>query len=878
MKRVLLVLLTLISIKAMSQMEIKEGSFKKITDYVMSDRDEHLDGNGNPMALIKITTENISSEERDKLYFKGNLATDFDVVPKIGELYVYLSAEAATYIEIKHPDFGKCTIDIMETLGEYLEDFTGYEMVVVSNFKIDPDLLPKHNYLVINTDQDNAMIYVDDEFVGLKESSSLLSVDTIHTWRIECDMFETETGELTLSAGDPVIISKSLKPNYGYVNVTTIPEDSALVFIDKKFVGTTPYQSDMIDSGTHDIMVLKDNFKTIIQTFETDSAYTTNLDLNMEYNVVNVTVNADSLSKIYVDDKYKGNGSWSGILNEGIHLFEARKINHKTSFVEKELSVGSNDTIFLEDSKPIYSSIDIQTVPDEVDIYIDNEHYGKTQHSRLFINKIIMGQHQIKYVKDGYALSISTINVEENETLSLYETLTEGYNVEIETDSIGDLVYVDEQLIGKAPLNVSLTSGMHNIKIKRDSYQIEEDFIIGKERNNNIKLSFSKKIRIESDKTGDNVFVDGVRVGDTPCDVNIPFGMHKVKIVRNGKDKLIVVDSAFVERNINVENDDNNTIVKMPLGMDVTIRSMEKNKSVLIDNQEVGRRTDSVKIYLPFYKTWDVTLKNGRNEVTETIEVKEKGGSDKFDIYYGQLIKFDSNMSGDAVIIDGKKVGYTPVEIDVPEGNHVVKVKRNRKFDVKNMHVVKDGNMGYYKFNPRKESYSQFIDNGMRFFTFNAAVSPEEKLSFGLSLGSYRHVGWYLSAMTNFDLIDGRYYTGITQLLPFFKSDIDKYSYSEYITNFNIDSRLSVLGGIMFKTAGPIYVKAGAGYGIYSTYYKTVTDRWSLDAENSYKGLLLSAGLQFNMRNLIISADVIAPLDFKTIEFKVGLGLGWKKK
>ncbi|MBQ3593950.1 MAG: PEGA domain-containing protein, partial [Bacteroidales bacterium] len=97
-------------------------------------------------------------------------------------------------------------------------------------------------------------------------------------------------------------------------------------------------------------------------------------------------------------------------------------------------------------------------------------------------------------------------------------------------------------------------------------------------------------MRIESDKTGDNVFVDGVRVGDTPCDVNIPFGMHKVKIVRNGKDKLIVVDSAFVERNINVENDDNNTIVKMPLGMDVTIRSMEKNKSVLIDNQEVGRR------------------------------------------------------------------------------------------------------------------------------------------------------------------------------------------------------------------------------------------------------------------------------------------------
>ena len=35
---------------------------------------------------------------------------------------------------------------------------------------------------------------------------------------------------------------------------------------------------------------------------------------------------------------------------------------------------------------------------------------------------------------------------------------------------------------------------------------------------------------------------------------------------------------------------------------------------------------------------------------------------------------------------------------------------------------------------------------------------------------------------------------------------------------------------------------------------------------------------QFNMKNIIISTDLIAPYDFKTIELKVGFGIGWKKR
>ena len=56
MKRILLVIFTLISLNAFSQLQVKEGSFKHIPNAVMNDKYEHLDGNDLPMALIKIST------------------------------------------------------------------------------------------------------------------------------------------------------------------------------------------------------------------------------------------------------------------------------------------------------------------------------------------------------------------------------------------------------------------------------------------------------------------------------------------------------------------------------------------------------------------------------------------------------------------------------------------------------------------------------------------------------------------------------------------------------------------------------------------------------------------------------------------------------
>lgn len=131
-KFILLILFIITALTSFPQIHVKENSFHKIDGFLMMDKSEHIDDNDVPMALIKISTENISAEERRKMTFKGNLATYFDMQFKTSEIYLYLST-TATFLEIHHPDYGKTEY----WLPEDLCDYCGYEMVVVSDYNAE---------------------------------------------------------------------------------------------------------------------------------------------------------------------------------------------------------------------------------------------------------------------------------------------------------------------------------------------------------------------------------------------------------------------------------------------------------------------------------------------------------------------------------------------------------------------------------------------------------------------------------------------------------------------------------------------------------------------------------------------------------------------
>ena len=180
MKKIFLILLTFISLNVFSQtrnFKVLEGSFHKVEGCVTIPA--YTDVNDLPMGVIKIITENITEQERTRLIFEGNLAMGIIVEQKVGETWVYVTARAATFLRIKHPDFGVTEFNIpmeidpnqcYEMVLQYIPPTTSSEQTKLQN-----------NFLSIIADQPNAIIYIDEEYFSKKHFFKSLTIYTTHT-------------------------------------------------------------------------------------------------------------------------------------------------------------------------------------------------------------------------------------------------------------------------------------------------------------------------------------------------------------------------------------------------------------------------------------------------------------------------------------------------------------------------------------------------------------------------------------------------------------------------------------------------------------------------------------------------------------------------
>lgn len=417
MKRHIVLFIALFfSVCANAQLEVKQDSFKEVLGFVNINLDIQSDDNDVPYAVVKVKTENINDKQRRELLFQGDAATFIECEYKVGEVWVYLTYKA-TYLKISHPDYSSTEF----WFPFDMEPKKGYELTLINKFNYNPaPEKPQNNYLIVKTDQQNAMIYFDDSFVGMKECSKLYKVGEKHKWRIECDLFYTETGDIDIVSGDPIVVEKTLRPSYGYINVKSSPENGAIVFIDGIQVGTTPYKSDRLRSGQHNVRIVKEMFNTVEQTTFVEDGKTTNVELKMTAHYSSVKVITDSNSDIFVDNEYKGIGTWSGRLTEGEHVFEARRSSHKTSVIHTRLILGNNDNIVIPNPEPIYGTLDINTTPMGATIYIDGKNIGTTPR---ILNNILIGQHDVKLEKNGYKSITKSVIVKEESTVNMSEKL-----------------------------------------------------------------------------------------------------------------------------------------------------------------------------------------------------------------------------------------------------------------------------------------------------------------------------------------------------------------------------------------------------------------------------------------------------------------------
>lgn len=385
----------LFSLQAKGQ-DISVSSFKMMENDLTANTTGTLerDQNGEVAALIKIVTT------EQGFSFDGGMVGVTKVKQEVGEVWVYVP-HGIKKITIKHPQLG--------VLRDYyfpipIEKARTYEMVLttgkVQTF-VNQSL--KKQFVIFTVTPANAYVEFNGEQLELDETgyAAISMPYGAYTYRVTCPDYHTTAGSIEVKGGEKPEVNVNLIPNYGWLEVKVAPAlHGANIYIDGKKEGVTPLDKKQMKSGLYRVRVEKPLYKDYEASVTIEDGKVFLLEVTqMEPNFAAVELVVDEKSEIWVDGVLKGTGKWSGSLGVGDHQVETKQMSHVPSSETIRIFDTEPRVIQLKKPTPLYSDMEIVSVPPRAKVYIDGEYVGETP---MIQNEVLIGNRELVFEKDGY--------------------------------------------------------------------------------------------------------------------------------------------------------------------------------------------------------------------------------------------------------------------------------------------------------------------------------------------------------------------------------------------------------------------------------------------------------------------------------------------
>ncbi len=500
-------------------------SFRRL-DNDMDARITHArkDQNGDVCAMIKI----VSTETG--FTFEGGSLGIVHSEQKVAETWVWVPHKAQR-MTIKHPVLGVLRD---YTYPETIQKATVYEMKLTTA-RIETLLHPPTldaQWLLIMAEPSEAMIYLNNRYEG----TAILQkkcLPGVYDYRVEAPLHHTEAGKLTLTADKKLEMTVRLKPRYGFVQVSTSPEEGAKILIDGKETGLlTPALSGRLESGEHTVTVVKELFQTVSRRIVVNDSLTEPLVLDMPVNYASVEVELPAEASLSINGTAAGTGKWAGRLPSGVYSFEASLGKHKPAIQEINLVSGGRNHIELK-PVPITGTLDVVTHPPKASLYLNGRPVGESPAS---LNNLLIGDYSLTIARSGFASIQRNITIREGETTIIDEALEQAPLIRISTEPPGATVDVNGTHAGATPLQMHLGYGRHRLVITRGNLSITEHIQVepGGAESFHFDIKEVKKIKIVSKPDNARLFINGVYTGFTAYSTELPAGTHYLRIEKDG--------------------------------------------------------------------------------------------------------------------------------------------------------------------------------------------------------------------------------------------------------------------------------------------------------------------------------------------------------
>ena len=374
----------------------------------MTEGSKHPDKiNGKPVALVKIVTSLTG------LTFEGDLMGIIGTEHRNGEWWVWLPA-GAKQISIFHPQLG-----VLRNY-RYPEPIRGertYEMILSSaNIKTVVEERLQEGYLSMTVSPANADVLIDEKPVTVDLQTGEVKVYLLshgsHTYSAKAPLYESDAGTFEIVSEKTTELDVSLRPAYTQLQINSTPK-GAQVFIDDDLTlaGTTPFTSGRLAKGSHTLKFQLASYlpKSVSVTVAGDGK-TQTVSATLEPNFAETVVETADGADIYVDNQRVGSGRWTGRLDAGKHIVEARKASHVSSRKVVDVVAGKPVTEHFDALIPLLGKLSVTSSPAKASVSLDGKVLGTTP--GMFPD-ILVGEHTLVVSKENYLPVQKKITVEE---------------------------------------------------------------------------------------------------------------------------------------------------------------------------------------------------------------------------------------------------------------------------------------------------------------------------------------------------------------------------------------------------------------------------------------------------------------------------------
>ena len=177
---------------------------------------------------------------------------------------------------------------------------------------------------------------------------------------------------------------------------------------------------------------------------------------------------ANEDAEIWLNGEKVGTGQWSGLVNPGKYVAEARLDHHRNRSVTFDIEEQEEKNVSLTPPDPMYGSMQFNSDPVETTVYLDGKEVGTTP---MILNNILEGSHEVMFEKKGYHSYETVVVVTEGKRAEVQCSLSDIFTATITSRPEGASLKINGESKGVTPYVAQMSSGDYQILIERFGYK-----------------------------------------------------------------------------------------------------------------------------------------------------------------------------------------------------------------------------------------------------------------------------------------------------------------------------------------------------------------------------------------------------------------------